>query len=73
MVQLVSTHLIPYRFNVCSQVRNFQAAVRCVSDLLPDQLITGTWDGEPNIIPEAVVVINVVLMEQLMVSLAFDL
>ena len=73
MVQLVSTHLIPNRFNVCSQVRNFQAVVRCVSDLLPDQLIMGIWDGELNIIPEAVVVINVVLMEQLMVSLAFDL
>ena len=33
----------------------------------------GIWDGELNIIPEAVVVINVVLMELLMVSLVFDL
>ena len=47
--------------------------MRCVSVLLLDQLITGIWDGELNIIPEAVVVINVELMELLMVSLVVDL
>ena len=73
MVQLVSTRLIYYHTDVCSQVRNYQAVVRFVSVLLLDQLITGIWDGELSIIPEAVVVINVVLMELLMVSLAFDL
>ena len=41
--------------------------------MLPDQLITDIWDGEPNIILAAVVVINVELMELLMVSLVVDL